>query len=409
MSALSPSLRKAAVLIRSLDADSAASLLAQLSAEEARELRAAVQSLGPIDPEERADVLAEFRRAVPIAAKPAADGVEVAFTSQAKADLIPAPTMASIATPSKRFEFLDDAPIRDLVPFLTREHVQTIAVVLSHLPPARAATVLAALPQKLQADTIERLSQLGESDPESVVVVERELAQWMAKRSNDRSAGSQRGDSMTSILAAADAATRGEILANLKTRKSSLARQLAEPDPVRRRERARKSTSFKTLPLPPGRRSAVAGEGRGEGEATTNKAPSPCPLPKGEGFETTSKHDRVAAHRASRQLRSLLQRQPSPPPLNFDELVNFDDEALAGVLREIDPNVLALALAGSRDELTDRICGRMPKRVAREFRRRLGHLGPTRLSDVEAAQQSVARVAARRLSEQRLKHPTSPV
>jgi flagellar motor switch protein FliG len=402
MNALSSNLRKAAVLIRSLDADSAASLLAQLSAEEARELRAAVQSLGPIDPEERADVLAEFRRAVPIAAKPAADGVEVAFTSQAKADLIPAPTMAPIATPSKRFEFLDDAPISDLVPFLRREHVQTIAVVLSHLPPARAAIVLAALPQKLQADTVERLSQLGESDPESVVVVERELTQWMAKRSNGRSAGSQRGDSMSSILAAADAATRGEILANLKTHKSSLARQLAEPDPIRRRERPRKSSSFKTLPLSPS-------EGRGEGEATTNKTALPCPLPKGEGFETTSTHDHVAARRASRQLRSLLQRQPSPPPLNFDELVNFDDEALAGVLREVDPNVLALALAGSRDELTDRICGRMPKRVAREFRRRFGKLGPTRLSDVEAAQQSVARIAARRLSEQRRKHPTSAV
>ncbi len=38
MNALSSNLRKAAVLIRSLDADSAASLLAQLSAEEAREL-----------------------------------------------------------------------------------------------------------------------------------------------------------------------------------------------------------------------------------------------------------------------------------------------------------------------------------------------------------------------------------
>ncbi len=285
--------------------------------------------------------------------------------------------MAPIATPSKRFEFLDDAPISDLVPFLRREHVQTIAVVLSHLPPARAAIVLAALPQKLQADTVERLSQLGESDPESVVVVERELTQWMAKRSNGRSAGSQRGDSMSSILAAADAATRGEILANLKTHKSSLARQLAEPDPVRRRERPRKST-IKTDPTP----------------KRTIEYP---------------KRDHLATDRASRQLRSLLQRQPSPPPLNFDELVNFDDEALAGVLREVDPNVLALALAGSRDELTDRICGRMPKRVAREFRRRFGKLGPTRLSDVEAAQQSVARIAARRLSEQRRKHPTSAV
>ncbi|HEX2475309.1 MAG TPA: FliG C-terminal domain-containing protein, partial [Lacipirellulaceae bacterium] len=370
-------LRKAAVLIRSLDADSAASLLAQLSADEASELRAAAQSLGPIDPEERADVLAEFRRAVPIAAKPAAHGVEVAFTTQAKADLSPAPTTAASATAAKRFEFLDDAPIKDLVPFLTREHVQTIAVVLSHLPPARAATVLAALPQRLQADTIERLSQLGESDPEAVVVVERELAQWMTKRLIGRSGASQRGDSVTSILAAADAATRSEILANLKTHKAALARQLEEPEPVRRRERTRKAT-INTVRTP--------------------KRPIEDPG-----------HNQLAKRRASRQLHQVLNKQPSAPPLDFDELVNFSDEALAAVLREVDPNVLALALAGSREELTDRICGRMPKRVARDFRRRLGQLGPTRLSDVEAAQQSVARVAARRWNEQRTKHRASAV
>jgi flagellar motor switch protein FliG len=375
MKALTSNLRKAAVLIRSLDADSAASLLAQLSADEASELRAAVQSLGTIDPEERADVLAEFRRAVPIAAEPAADGVEVAFTSQAKTDPSPAPSMSATTSASKRFEFLDDAPIRDLVPFLTREHVQTIAVVLSHLPPARAATVLAALPLKLQADTIERLSQLGESDPESVVVVEREVAHWMAKRSTGRSGGSQRGDSVTAILSAADVATRTEILANLKTHKAALARQLAEPEPVRRREQTRKPA------------------------INIDAAP--------KHTIGTPAHDHVSARRAPRQ--PPVKRQLSPPPLNFDELVNFNDETLAGVLREVDPNVLALALAGSRDELTDRICGRMPKRVAREFRRRLGELGPTRLSDVEGAQQSVARIAARRLSEQRTKHQTSAV
>jgi flagellar motor switch protein FliG len=249
--------------------------------------------------------------------------------------------------------------------------VQTIAVVLSHLPPARAATVLAALPQKLQAETIERLSQLGESDPESVVVVERELAQWMAKRSIGRWCGSERGDTMTTILAAADATTRSEIMANLKTHKVALARQFAEPELSRRRERMRKPA------------------------INSERAPK-------RGIEDAG-HDRVAARRATRQIHSFLTRQPPPPSLNFDDLINLHDDALAAVLREVDPHVLALALAGSRDALTDRICGRMPKRVAREFRRRLGQLGPTRLSDVEAAQQNVARIAARRLSEQRAK------
>jgi flagellar motor switch protein FliG len=81
--------------------------------------------------------------------------------------------------------------------------------------------------------------------------------------------------------------------------------------------------------------------------------------------------------------------------IHFDDLVRLDSRALAAVLRDVDASVLVLALVGSSDELVDRIAGQMPKRTARAFRRQLRKLGPTRLSDVEEAQQVVARAAAR--------------
>ncbi len=89
------------------------------------------------------------------------------------------------------------------------------------------------------------------------------------------------------------------------------------------------------------------------------------------------------------------------PHVAFDDLIHLDSRTLSSVLRQVDANVLALALAGSRDDLVDRICEQMPKRTAREFRRELRRLGPTRLSDVEAAQHAVARIAARQLAERR--------
>ncbi len=67
-------------------------------------------------------------------------------------------------------------------------------------------------------------------------------------------------------------------------------------------------------------------------------------------------------------------------------------------MREADANVLALALAGSRDEMVDRICEQMPKRTARMFRRELRRLGPTRLSDVEAAKRAIAQIAVRQMA-----------
>jgi flagellar motor switch protein FliG len=367
MSAVSPNLRKAAVLIRSLDAETAAGLLAQLSADEAAALRTAVQSLGPIDADERADVVAEFCRAAPIAAKPATEGVELKFTRQSDTELTSTTAVTSPAA-TKRFEFLDNAAVDALAPYLAREHVQTIALVLAHLPPARAAMVLAALPQKLQADAIERLALLGETDPESVVVVERELAAWMAKRSLGRLQGAPGRGSVASILAAADASTRDAILGNLKTHKEALARRLAIHEADRTSAQSRRSR---------------------------NVAPR-----QSRGVQNEP-HDDRRQGRHTRQIGRVLNPPPAAPALSFDELIHFNDQMLVGLLREIDPNVLALALAGSRDELVDRICGQMSKRTAREFRRRLRQLGPTRLSDVEAAQHAVARIAVQHLSPQR--------
>jgi flagellar motor switch protein FliG len=368
MNPLSPNLRKAAVLIRSLDADSAASLLAQLSVEEAKALRAAAQSLGPIDPEERADVVAEFRRAAPIAAKPAADGVELRLTRPMNDELIAAPPARLAAAHAKRFEFLEDAPMDALVPYLSREHVQTIAVVLSHLAPARAAIVLAALPQKLQSDVIERLALLGETDSESVVVVERELVEWMAKRSIGRSSSPRGSESVASILAATDATTRDEIMANLKSNKAALARRLSFAEPAANRRPAVKGSSQL--------RQLVR-----ESSPISNDIPA-----------------------TSRRARRPLKPAPMPlPALNFDALIELNDRLLAGLLREVDPSLLALALVGSREEFIDRICGQMPRRAALEFRRRVHQIRPTRLSDVEAAQQAVARIAAQRIATQRSK------
>jgi CelD/BcsL family acetyltransferase involved in cellulose biosynthesis len=99
--------------------------------------------------------------------------------------------------------------------------------------------------------------------------------------------------------------------------------------------------------------------------------------------------------------------RPPLPRIEFDQLNQLDDRTLASVLKATDANVLALALAGSREELIDRICAQMPARTARAFRRELHRLGPTRLSDVEAAQRVVAEVAAQLLAQRRQRVTTA--
>jgi hypothetical protein len=133
---------------------------------------------------------------------------------------------------------------------------------------------------------------------------------------------------------------------------------------------------------------------------------------------TRSNHETYEAHNRPEfrkpAMVSARLRRPAPlsttppapktapsPRIEFDQLTHFDDRALASVLKATDANVLTLALAGSSDELVDRICDQMPPKTARSFRRELRRLGPTRLSDVEAAQRAVADVAAQQLAHRR--------
>jgi flagellar motor switch protein FliG len=363
-------LRKAAVLIRSLDSDTAATMLQRLSPDEAAAVRAAIGSITQIDSDEEADVVAEFRSARAIATESPVKGVELDISSlQEQAG--PSTAIEFQPTPSstRRFEFLEQAPIDALVPYLSREHVQTIAVVLSHLAPARAAAVLAGLSKRLRTETVERLATLGEMDPESVIVLETELAAWLAARAEGQPRNLHRDATVSSILSAADAATRNEIIADLRERKAPLADQLAQMTPrhdVRREQPAMYSGQAAAF------LKSIAGAD--------------------SGISLLRARQRVEAH------ERVEARHSAEPRLHFDDLIQLDSRMLAALVREVDINVLGLALAGSSDELIDRVCNQCPKRTSRTLRRQLRQLGPTRLSDVEAAQKEVARIASTHLT-----------
>jgi flagellar motor switch protein FliG len=353
MSELTANLRKAAILIRSVDVDTAAVLLAQLSPVEARSVREAIKALGAVDDEERADVVAEIRRTNTIAAENPRDGVELNFSANA-ADAELRRSSPSTAH-TRPFDFLEHARIESLVPYLAREHAQTVAIVLSYLTPSRAAEVLAALPAKLQALAVERLAALGETDADCVQVVERELAAWVRRQQAVRSPA-VRIDSISAILAAADDVTRSRILANVMQNNERLAKQIAPPATTK----------------PP------------------REAPPPKPnLPQLETTEAT----------------------PVPPPpkprpiIPFESLMQLDADVLGSVLRAVDPELIVLALTGASEELVARITAPMAREMAAAFRKRLYKFGPTRLRDVEAAQREVATIATHQLHALRAHRP----
>jgi len=82
----------------------------------------------------------------------------------------------------------------------------------------------------------------------------------------------------------------------------------------------------------------------------------------------------------------------------FEDIILVNDKGIQQVLKEIDNEVLALALKTASDELKDKIFRNMSERAATLIKEDMEYMGPVRLSDVEAAQQKIVDVV-RRLEE----------
>lgn len=83
----------------------------------------------------------------------------------------------------------------------------------------------------------------------------------------------------------------------------------------------------------------------------------------------------------------------------FDNLMDVDDRGIQVVLREVQSDQLVVALKGANPEMREKIFKNMSSRAAEMLREDLESRGPVRLSEVEAAQKEILKIA-RRLSEE---------
>ncbi len=82
----------------------------------------------------------------------------------------------------------------------------------------------------------------------------------------------------------------------------------------------------------------------------------------------------------------------------FDDIVYVDDSGIQKALREIESKDLALALKASNDEVAEKVYRNMSERAREMIKEEIEFMGPTRLKNVEEAQQKIVGVI-RRLEE----------
>jgi len=336
-------LRKVAIVLASLDADSADALLEQMGPEMAVRVRQALIELESLDAAEQEAVVQEFLREGSATKQAGLAGVEIeaGLAEQLKLTVatyrdVPSldePQRPSSARPDHEtrlqeaapFAFLEQLDADDLLHCLEQERPQTVAVILSYLPAVRSAELVPRLPAAAQAAVLRRVSELGEFDAETIRELERGLRQRLARRKAAPPPGRRGPGAVASILKAATQEARGQLLESLAAHEPELAARFAPPQ-------AETSTALPAL---------------------------------------------------------------AAPRMSFDDLAQLSELTLARIFAECDSEVLLLALAGAHPSFARRMLEQLPAREARLLRRRLERLGPTRLSDVEEAQSEVVTVAQR--------------
>jgi len=79
----------------------------------------------------------------------------------------------------------------------------------------------------------------------------------------------------------------------------------------------------------------------------------------------------------------------------FEDMIGVDDRSIMAILKEVESETLKTALKTGSDELKERIFKNMSERASQMMKEDLEVMGPVRLRDVEAAQQTIIKIGKR--------------
>jgi flagellar motor switch protein FliG len=171
--------RKAAVLLLTLNEDQAADLLKRMPPDAVEEVSREIAQIKKIDTAMRRQVFGEFYHLAMADRHLNEGGLEYAkslltrsLSEEDAKRIIKQVTQQVQTTP---FSFLQKAESENLLTFIQDEHPQTIALILAHLPPQKASEILIGLPGPKQLEVVKRIANMEQTNPEVIKEVERGL------------------------------------------------------------------------------------------------------------------------------------------------------------------------------------------------------------------------------------------
>jgi flagellar motor switch protein FliG len=221
-------IRKAAVLLTTLPEEEAADILQRLEPKQVEMVSIEIAKLKSVSAEEQEQIIVQFAESNP-AASAEGGGLDRAKSLVQKAlGKNSGGTLDTIrqAIEEVPFAFLRNVDSQNILTYVIDEHPQTIALVLSHLPAAAGASILAGLPPERQISVVQRIAQMGQTSPDIIKEVELGLERRMSSVMSQSFENAGGVGAVAEMLNVADRATERQLMEQLSLEDAELVEEI---------------------------------------------------------------------------------------------------------------------------------------------------------------------------------------
>ena len=222
--------RRVAKFLLIIGVDEAAKILPHLTEEQTEKIIPEIASIRSVSPEETRQILEEFETLLKNAREgggidTAREILKKAYGEKKAKELID----KSVPFPlEKPFEYLNDIDNERINLLLKEESVQVKALILSHLNPKKAASVINLMDSKEKSEVAFRLLKLEPVSPEVIKNLDEVLHKKVLLQNSQRTNSLDGKKILAEILKKMSFSTENSILSKISTEEPSLANDLRE-------------------------------------------------------------------------------------------------------------------------------------------------------------------------------------
>ena len=217
--------QKAAILLKAIGEDAAALVMKSLSPKEIRRLGQSMNATANITREEESIVIDEFDKAsasgdVTFQGKEYIKAILSKALGPEKANRMIESMTNKVYPGLDAMKWVDAKSVSQMI---KTEHPQTISVILAHMDPDQAGTVMVDLPEALRADVALRLATMEDLQPSVLEELSDALQSSLVASTGNRATSVGGAEAIANILTTLDKATEGGIMSKIAERDQILA------------------------------------------------------------------------------------------------------------------------------------------------------------------------------------------